>query len=363
VRLAGDEFAVLLTGLTDGDEIERRVRQLGEPARLPVAVGGLDVELEATVGFALAPAHSTTADGLLRAAEVALHEAKRAGVAAAAYDPQVDDRDGAQLTTLTELRQAIEHDQLVLYYQPKLGREGTVGTVEALVRWQHPERGLLAPAAFLPLAEQTSLIGPLTAWVLRQAVRQCADWRATGRHLKVAVNVSARNLADPHLPELVASALAGAHLPAELLELEITETAVAADPARAVGSLKQIRRAGVTISLDDFGTGYTSLAQLSGFPVDGLKIDRTFIRSVDVDRSHQAIVRNVIKLSHDLGLSVVAEGVEDARTADLLDELECDFIQGYLLTPPLPPDAFLAWLDASAPSFAKPNVLPFATGV
>jgi EAL domain-containing protein (putative c-di-GMP-specific phosphodiesterase class I) len=260
------------------------------------------------------------------------------------YDPRTDTRDERHLTVLAELRHAIGSGQLRLHYQPKSRPDGSVDRVEALIRWEHPERGLLAPYQFLPLAERTPLIRPLTAWVIREATRQCAAWRESGLALDVAVNISPRNLADPELPTTVLDAVAAAGLSPGALEIEITETAVTADPERARMILNRLRAMGLRVSIDDFGSGYTSLSQLAELPVHALKIDRMFVADLHTDAAREAVVRNVIQLARDLGLTTVAEGVESIDVWARLNALGCDEIQGFVLTPPLPADRFVAWL-------------------
>jgi diguanylate cyclase (GGDEF)-like protein len=346
VRLGGDEFAVLLADAHASDSAEATAQRLRQVIRDPVTVGQLTVETDASIGIAVAPDHGNDLDALLRCADVAMYHAKRTGLGIATYDPATDARDEHQMSMLAELRHAIIAGELRLHYQPKCRRDGTIEHVEALVRWQHPERGLLSPAVFMPLAERTSLIKPLTTWVLREASRQGAAWRLEGQPLKVAVNISPRNLADPELPAIVLDALAAAAIPADSLELEITETAVTTDPQRAKATLHSLRALGVGVSIDDFGVGYTSLSQLGALPADTLKIDQAFVADLLTDPVHEAVVRNIIKLARDLGLGTVAEGVESRETWDRLNEFGCDEIQGYVLTPPLPPQQFMPWLAA-----------------
>jgi diguanylate cyclase (GGDEF)-like protein len=306
-RLGGDEFAVLLADLgtsqspretpESAQETAQRLRQV---LREPATVGLLTVETEASVGIALSPSHGTDVDTLLRRADVAMYQAKSNGLGVTTYDPATDTRDEQQLTVLTELRHAITAGELRLYYQPKCRPDGTIEHVEALVRWQHPDRGLLGPYAFLPLAEHTSLIKPLTAWVIGEATRQCAAWSAENRPLAVAVNISPRNLVDPDLPAVVLDAIAAAAIPAGMLELEITETAITTDPHRARTTLDRLHAMGIGVSIDDFGVGYTSLAQLGTLPVDTLKIDQLFVADLLTSPVHETVVRNVLRLGRDL---------------------------------------------------------------
>jgi len=366
VRLGGDEFAVLLSGLPTADSAVATAYQLRDAVRRPVVVSGLAVEVDASVGVALAPEHGADLTSLLRSADVAMYDAKRAGSGVAAYDPRTDPREAQQLTLLGELRRAIGAGQLRLHYQPQCRTDGRVDQVEALIRWQHPDRGLLAPAAFIPLAERTSLIKPLTAWVLGEAARQCAAWHAAGHPLRVAVNISPRNLVDDDLPEAVLNAAAAAGVPVSAIQVEITETAVMFDPQRAAQTLTRLSAMGVSVSIDDFGVGYTSLSYLATLPVHALKIDRRFVCNLLTNDSDQAIVRNVIQLAHDLGMVSLAEGVESPDIWSRLTELGCDEIQGYLLTRPLPPDQLTEWITTWHNTSALPvHVMagPEASGI
>jgi EAL domain-containing protein (putative c-di-GMP-specific phosphodiesterase class I) len=250
-----------------------------------------------------------------------------------------------------ELRHAIEHDQLVLHYQPKIClRTRRCVHVEALARWQHPQRGIIPPDQFIPLAEQTGLIKSLTRWVLSAALAQCAAWRANGMDLPVAVNLSTRNLHDPDLVDQVAELLARAELPSSSLRVEVTESAVMTDPGRALNSLTRLRALGVEVAIDDFGTGHSSLSYLKHLPAEEIKVDRSYVRDMHDDENDFAIVRSTIELAHAMGLKVVAEGVEDQRTWDLLTELGCDLAQGYFMSRPLPAEDLARWLqDASGP--------------
>jgi EAL domain-containing protein (putative c-di-GMP-specific phosphodiesterase class I) len=274
-----------------------------------------------------------------------MYDAKRSGSGVRVYDPETDPREAQQLTMLGELRKGIAENQLRLHYQPKCRADGTIEDVEALVRWQHPERGLLPPGAFVPLAERTALVRPLTTWVLNEAARQCAEWWKAGRQLRVAVNVCPRNLVNDDLVATVRAAAAKYDLPLRALRLEITETAVIGDEESAIEVLQRLRELGVEVSIDDFGAGYTSLSYLPTLPVKALKIDKQFIDNMMRDELDEAVVRNVIQLAHDLGMTSVAEGVETIEVWDRLNTLGCDEIQGYILTKPLPPDALLEWLD------------------
>jgi EAL domain-containing protein (putative c-di-GMP-specific phosphodiesterase class I) len=249
-----------------------------------------------------------------------------------------------------ELRRAIENRELVLHYQPKATLiDGRVRGVEALVRWQHPERGLVPPDVFIPVAEHTGLIRPLTLFVVEEALKQCRTWREQGFELTVAVNVAMRNILDDEFPNTLARLLEKYGLAAEVLELELTETSVLADPPRAKQILQRLRDTGVSLAVDDFGTGYASLAYLSELPVDEIKIDRSFVMAMDREEQHARIVRSTIDLGRNLDLSVVAEGVESAAVWERLVELGCDSAQGYFLAKPLPPAELTVWLAERLP--------------
>ena len=363
-RLGGDEFAVILCGLPNPHSATDSAHRLRDALREPIVVLGLSVDVDASIGVALAPDHGTELSTLLRCADVAMYAAKRSGGNVAVYDPQTDSRDEQQLTILGELRHAITAGQLRLHYQPKCDTSGAVNDVEALVRWQHPHRGLLGPAAFLPLAERTALIKPLTTWVLTEAARQCAAWRTAGHHLTVAVNVSPRNLVDDDLPDILLDAVGAAGLPPSALHIEITETAVMTDPAKAGHIVTKLRSMGVRISIDDFGTGYTSLSQLATLPIGVLKIDRHFVADLLDNQAHDAVIRSVVQLARQLDITTVAEGVENHQTWARLTDLGCDQIQGYVLTPPLPPDQLLHWITTwpgSTPAHSEPALLHPAT--
>ncbi len=344
VRLGGDEFAVLTAALPTSSAAIEMAKHLLEKLREPVTVGGVTVETDASIGVALAPDHGSDLAALLRCADVAMYQAKRQGSDIALYDPDTDPREAQQLNLLAELRRAIPNGELQLYYQPKSPVAGPVTEVEALIRWNHPRRGLLAPAVFLPLAERTSLIKPLTDWVLHEAARQCAVWRAQGLTLRVAVNVSPRNLLDDDLPGAVLDATAAAGIPVSQLEIEITETAVMADPQGVKAIVERLYAMGVRVALDDFGAGYTSLSHLKTLAAKSLKIDRAFITHMLNHAADEAVVRNVIHLAHDPGMSTVAEGVETPEVWAKLLELGCDEIQGYVLSRPLPADKIIEWL-------------------
>jgi diguanylate cyclase (GGDEF)-like protein len=335
-RLGGDEFAVLLPGAT-AEGAGAVADKLRVALQQPLSIDGITLDLDASIGIAVYPEHGNDPAELLQHADVAMYGAKQAHVGFLVYDPTVDQHSPKRLALLGGLRRALEDDQLVLHYQPKadLG-SGQIHSVEALVRWQHPEHGLLGPGEFIPLAERTGLIHPLTRWVLNAALNQAAHWQHDGRRLSVAVNISTRCLLDPSFPDQVTSQLATWQIPADLLVLEITESAVMADPNLALEVLGRLHRLGVGLAVDDFGTGYSSMAYLKELPVDELKIDRSFVSQMATSPSDAVIVRSTIDLGHNLGLRVVAEGVETQHAWQQLSALGCDIAQGYYLGRPMP---------------------------
>jgi diguanylate cyclase (GGDEF)-like protein/PAS domain S-box-containing protein len=343
-RLGGDEFALLLV-----DAEQSSALQVAEAVRSalinPIEVGGLILDIGASIGIALGPQHGQENGTLLRRADLAMYAAKRAGRGIGVYAPELD-RDNAERLALSgELRGAIERDELILHYQPKVAlQDGRIFGVEALVRWQHPTRGLLQPDQFIPLAEQAGLIEPLTYWVLRTARAQQAAWQLAGVELNMAVNLSAQSLRDSNLLCVVEGALARHSGVRAGFELELTESVLMSDPARAGTLLAGLRALGVRIAVDDFGTGYSSLAYLKRLPIDDLKIDRYFTRDMATDSRDRALVKATIDLGHTLGLRVVAEGVEDAMSLELLRRMRCDDAQGYYISRPVAPDALRRWL-------------------
>jgi len=344
-RLGGDEFAVLLPG-ADASDAEAVARTIQSALDAPIVVEGQALSVGGSIGIALSPIHGMTVAPLFQHADVAMYEAKRAGLGYAAYNPQLDHQDAARLALVSDLRGAIAAGALVLHYQPKVAVQSRQAhEVEALVRWPHPDHGLIPPDRFIPLAEQTGLIVPLTTWVLREALRQCRVWLDAGLVVQAAVNLSLRNLRDPHLVETVEDALRRHGMPPACLRLELTESVVMIDVEETQATLVRLASLGVRLSIDDFGTGYSSLAYLSRLPVDELKIDRSFARRLTTDASDKTIVASTIGLGHSLGLSVVAEGVEDARTWALLQQLGCDVGQGYHIARPLPAAEATAWLQ------------------
>ncbi|HUS16166.1 MAG TPA: EAL domain-containing protein [Chloroflexia bacterium] len=343
-RLGGDEFAVLLPH-SDRPAAARVARKLLKVLERPFVLEGQHLDVRGSIGVAVSPAHGGDSTSLLRHADVAMYQAKRGRSGYAVYDAHDDPYSAERLALSSALRRAIEQDELVLYYQPKMSHQSRrITGVEALIRWAHPERGLLEPDQFLALAEHTGLIKELSHWVLTTALRQCRQWGDTGLSLPVAVNLSMGDLHDPHLPDVVARLLQTAGVAPGMLRVEITEGAAMADVSRTLAVLTQLRNSGVQLAVDDFGTGHSSLAQLQRLPLDQLKIDKTFVRDMTRNANDAAIVRSTIGLGHQLGLSVIAEGIEDHATWDLLTEWGCDEGQGYYLSRPLPAARVRAWV-------------------
>jgi diguanylate cyclase (GGDEF)-like protein len=340
-RLGGDEFGIVLVDVREPEEILIRLRQVIEHE---VEISGLPLSVEASIGYVVAPEHGDDVDELLQLADVAMYVAKAQHAGLIRYDPSQNHYDAANLALVSQLRHAIDADELVLFYQPKVSlRDGGVDAVEALIRWQHPDLGLLSPDRFVPLAEQTGLIDRVTEWVVTRAVSDLASWRGS---LSVSINVSARNLGDAGLvPHLVDTLEASAIVPGRLY-VEITETALMTDPDRAAVVLQDLHRAGIRISIDDFGTGQTSLSYLSALPIDEMKIDRSFIADMTESAGHHAITRSIVELGHNLGFDVVGEGVETAEVASALQETGCDVAQGYLYARPMPAADLSEWMVA-----------------
>jgi EAL domain-containing protein (putative c-di-GMP-specific phosphodiesterase class I) len=315
-----------------------------------VLLEGQNISLGGGIGLASFPEHGEEISTLLRHAEQAMYEAKRHNTGFAVFDSSLDAEDPQHLSLMSELRLAVDLGQLELHYQPKLSlKDGAVRHAEALVRWRHPERGLISPGKFIPYAEKTGFIRAITAWAVGEALGQIAAWKGRGLSLVVSINLSARDLMNVELPALFQAHLSGRNADPGSLILEITESAIMADPARALDILNRLHAMGLHLSIDDFGTGYSSLAYLKKLPVSELKIDQSFVTHMTRDRDDAIIVRSVIDLGHNMGLEVVAEGIEDQATQELLGAMGCDLAQGYHIQRPVPAAALEAWiLRASA---------------
>ena len=344
-RLGGDEFGVLLPEASVPGHVRAAVERMQRAIESPITLHGVELSLEASIGIALYPDDGEDVETLLRCADSAMYHAKAEKSGWAFHDGSHVRQDTARLTTMGQLRQALDQRELVLHYQPKaVLADGEVHGVEALVRWNHPVRGLVAPDEFIPLAQQTALIKPLTLYVIDEALRQCRAWLDDGLRLAIAVNLSARNLVDGDLPTQVAGLLERWNIDPCLLELEITESAMLTDPPRTTLILEGLAAMGVRLSIDDFGTGYSSLASLKRMPVSEIKVDRSFVMSMDTDEDDAAIVRCTIDLARNLGLDVVAEGVETELAWNRLKELGCTAAQGYYLSRAVPAPELQAWL-------------------
>ncbi|MGL5858204.1 MAG: putative bifunctional diguanylate cyclase/phosphodiesterase [Angustibacter sp.] len=343
-RLGGDEFAILIRGpINAAGACVRAKRILGALSLGTFSARGVSLDIRASIGVTVAPQDGRTLSDLLQHADVAMYQAKRSRAGVAAYDPAFDEHSTDRLETLAHLRDAMADDQLHVRYQPVLrASDHQLMGFEALLRWQHPERGLLLPAEFIPIAERTSLIHALTRWVLLTAVRDAARWRQEGLEGTIAVNISPTSL-EFGLLGIVEEVLARHRWPAHLLVLEITESAVTDNPHVARGVVQALRERGVQVSVDDFGAGFTSLSLLRGLPVHQLKIDRQFISALAGSPDDTAVVTSIIELGHRLGLSIVAEGVENAATAAQLHELECDDLQGFWFARPMVAAEVLNW--------------------
>jgi diguanylate cyclase (GGDEF)-like protein len=362
-RLGGDEFAVLLPDLPDEPEATAIAYRIADALDTPFRIEGFNVEVGASIGLAIYPSDGATDEVLMKRADIAMYLAKAQRTVVERYDPRLDHHTTRRLELVSELRLALGDGAVQLYFQPKLDLQtNEVAEVEALVRWMHPRLGIIAPSEFVPLAEHTGLIRPLTSHVLRVAAAQAARWRQEGRPLVVAVNLSARSLHDGAILQEVGTVLRETGLPPSLLRLEITESSIMAQPARARRVLEELSDMGVRLSIDDFGTGYSSLAYLNELPVSEVKIDRSFITNVLDREGDQVIVRSIIDLGRNLGLTSVAEGVETEAALQWLRAVGCDQAQGYHIARPMTVGALDEWLDGrhhrTLAKIGRTNVVP-----
>jgi EAL domain-containing protein (putative c-di-GMP-specific phosphodiesterase class I) len=333
--MGGDELAVVLPGFT----LERGhdlARLMLTELEAPFDIDSFSLDISASIGLAGCSPMTECANTLLKCADLALYRAKAARTGIELYSESLDEGNFDRLDLAVKLRRGIEHGDLVLHYQPKVALRGGGHCVEALVRWRHPQLGLIQPQGFIPLAEQTNLIKPLTSWVLEAALEQCREWRDGGLDVRMAINVSTRSLLDRQLLQEIDAALDRWDLPPSALQLEITETKIIADFSRARELLQAMRRMGIRVAIDDFGTGYSSLAQLQQLPADEIKIDKRFVLNMEYDENDAAIVRSTIGLGRNLSLDITAEGVESPEVCDRLERLGCDYVQGYHLGRPVP---------------------------
>lgn len=344
-RLGGDEFAILVTRTQSKEDAINLAQAIKNSLRTPIRVEGITLELGGSIGIAFFPDHGDNSHDLLRCADVAMYKAKQQSVGTLFYEPELDSHSPRRLTLLAELGAAIRHNHLILHYQPRVDiASGRCIGCEALVRWQHPKLGLIPPNEFIPLAEMSDLIQPLGLWVLETALAQTRVWRDMGLDLIMSINLSARNLMDYDFPGYIDRVLREHQLPPSCLEVEITESTLISDPERTLMVINHIHGLGVRFAIDDFGTGYSSLSYLKRLPIDTLKIDRSFIRDMLIDEQDAMIVRSTLGLAHSFGLEVVAEGVEDEATLAALKRLDCEQVQGFLVSRPLASADFHAWL-------------------
>jgi diguanylate cyclase (GGDEF)-like protein len=359
-RLGGDEFGVLLPDLQSREAASVVAKRLLDQLRDPFLIDGLTLEVDASIGIASAPEHGTAVEQLIQRADIAMYAAKESGRGYLNFEPQLDRYSPRRLSLAGALRSAIADGEVVLYFQPKAElATGRIVGVEALARWEHPQLGLIGPSEFVPIAEQTGLITPLTTHVLEQALTQVRIWQEAGEELSVAVNLSARSFLDAQFAVEIPGLLERTGVDARQLELEITESMLMLDPARAKATLDRLSSIGLRLSVDDFGTGYSSLANLKRLPVDGIKIDKSFVIDMPHDPSDAAIVRSTIDLAHNLGLTVVAEGVESHEAWQRLSELGCDLAQGFHISRPLPADALTRLLAERRRNAREPAPEPF----
>ncbi|MFZ2493962.1 MAG: EAL domain-containing protein [Thermoanaerobaculia bacterium] len=348
-RLGGDEFAIVLPMLDSANAAAAVARRILNTLQQPFVIDGQVLEVGASIGIALYPEHGDDAPTLLRRADVAMYAAKQAQNGYAFHREEHETSKPDELALVVEMRNAIERQEFELFYQPKLHlRSGIMTRAEVLLRWRHPQRGLLSPAAFIPVAERTGLIRTISDWILDKVIEQCRVWQDAGAPIHVAVNISAKSLLDQALPARVQGLLDKWNVDPRFLKIEITESSIMADPAHALAILSMLQSMGVRLSVDDFGTGYSSLTHLRELPIDEIKIDRSFVAQMTSNEADAAIVRTVIDLGHNLGKQVCAEGVEDERTWRMLKELGCDLAQGYWISRPLNAPDLMQWLNDSA---------------
>lgn len=346
-RLGGDEFAVLLPAC-DKQCAMIIVRKILDTLDQPILLEGQEVIATGSIGIAIYPEHGDEINTLLRHADIAMNAAKHDNSSYALFDLNYVEQNQQHLSLLAELRQAIERNEFVLYYQPKVGfATGTIGHVEALVRWIHPQRGMIPPDQFIPYAENTGYIRTITQWVIEEALRQRKQWEEMQLPLTISINISARDLMNVDMPMLFVALMGKYGALPHWLCLEITESAIMGDPKRALGILEELHGMGFKLSVDDFGTGYSSLAYLKKLPVSELKIDQSFVFHMADDKDDATIVRSTIDLGHNMGLVVVAEGIENKATWDMLQAMGCDLAQGYYISKPMDADALLKWFEQS----------------
>jgi diguanylate cyclase (GGDEF)-like protein len=344
-RFGGDEFVLLLPDVRDADDAIRQATPVLDLLNQPISYGELKLAVGARMGVALYPEHGQDGPTLMQRADVAMYDARASYTRHEVYSPERDPFSPQRLALAGRLREGAGRREIEVWYQPIQSlRTGEVVGAEALVRWRHPERGILEPGDFVAFTDRTGLARSLALHVLATAVHQCTAWREAGLDMAVSVNLSVRNLIDPSLAGDVLDLLVASGLPAAQLVLEVTETSIMAESRRSMSTLSQLHEMGVRMAVDDFGTGYSSLSRLRRLPVSELKIDKSFVLNATSDSQDAAIVRSTVELGHRLGLLVVAEGAEDRDTVDWLAEIGCDLVQGYVISRPRPPDKFEQWL-------------------
>lgn len=347
-RLGGDEFAFLLAPVTDRSSAIIVAERILQAVRQPITINDWALHVSASLGIAIFPEHGAEPEKLMRCADIAMYSAKKARNNFVIYSPDLDAQNEQHRFLQHDLETAIEGDQLVLYYQPKIDlKSNRICGVEALVRWQHPTAGLIFPDDFIPMAERSGLIKQLTSRVLKMALQQAIEWQRRGLVLPIAVNISAINLQDSLFPQHVAEMMRLFSVPAALIEMEVTETALMQDPLLAIETVKKLNDIGISISIDDYGTGYSSMAYLKKLVVEKIKIDKSFVMDMIQDESDAIIVHSTIELAHNLGLSVIAEGVENVEIFQRLKYLGCDVAQGYYISRPVSVSALNEWLGNS----------------
>ena len=353
-RLGGDEFAVIVPGVEDPQEGPRIANEILKSLDNSFELNGLAVNVQASIGIALCPEHGTTADSLMQRADIAMYAAKRTKSGSALYSPELNHTSQRRLFLMGELRRALIQDQLFLLYQPNVDlRTAQTNGVEALVRWEHPQLGVIRPNRFIALAEKTGLIMPLTLWVIHAALRQIEAWQKMGLNLTTAVNLSVWNLQSQELPEQIEGLLKTCAVDPSRLQLEITESAIMVDPGRVLKNLQRMNGMGLKFSIDDFGTGYSSLAYLKKLPVSEIKIDKSFVMQMLANNDDFVIVRSTIDLGHNLGLNVVAEGVESQEVLRQLAAHGCDAAQGFFMSQAIRPAELACWVLESPQRFGQ----------
>ncbi len=346
-RLGGDEFGLLMSNcrLSDAQRVAEAVVRALE---VKMTLDGHVVDVRASIGVAVCPDHGHDPGKLLLRAEVAMRAAKQDKLRIVTWDDRYEENGEKRLALMSDLRKAVDNEELALIYQPRVAL-GECGEhyVEALVRWQHPTRGLVPPSEFVPLAEQTGYIRTITQWVLGRAIAQCADWRNRGLPMNISINISSRDLVDADLPVHLAQLFEKEGCAAQWITLEVTESAIVGEPGHALKNLERLHELGCKLALDDYGTSYSTLAYLRRLPLDELKVDKSFTMGMTTDASDALIVRSTIELAHKLGLTVVAGGVEDEATLNELRALGCDAVQGFLVSRPLTADDVASWVRES----------------